>query len=176
MSSWKRTACGGWNSWKPTTSSEFWVMSWTTRSIRTTPESQPLRLPPGAVWSAPSTLKVAGRKNVAGVVCRAVVAADFAVEDSDVVDVVEAAVAASVVGATGEGPAVDARVAATASAAEMAPTRMITRELQVVAGVGGHGSGLTVVGEVASSRWPTAASSAWCPETPIDVTGVTPAV
>ena len=91
----------------------------------------------------------------------------------------EAAVAASVTGATGEGPAVDARVAATASAAEMAPTRMITRELQVVAGVGGHGSGLTVVGEVSTGGASEVADRGllgMCPETPIDVTGVTPAV
>src|SRR5688500_12054209 len=142
--------------------------------MRTTPESQPLRLPPGAVWSAPSTLKVAGRKNVAGVVCGTEAVAAFAGVAAAVV------AAARVAGPAGSESETVARVAATARAAEMAPTRIIRRGFRVVVELSYMGCGLTVVGEVASWRGcrgagATAAPSARAPN-PIDVTGVTPAV
>src|SRR5918993_2981089 len=139
-------------------------MMLTTRSMRTTPDSQPLRLPPGAVWSAPSTLKVAARKNVAGVVC-STDAALLAVEAAGLVVVVDAAAARA-------GPmecGVAVRVAATASAAAMDARRAQGRAFTDVADIG---CGLTVVGEVASS-WPDRVSPVRCARTRSNVTQVT---
>src|SRR6478752_579891 len=108
--------------------------------MRTVPDSQPFRLPPGAVWSAPRTLKLPTRNPVAGVVCGTVL--------------VRAAAGVAAGSAAAAGPASGAAGATSRAVASVRPTaqrrrREDGREEAVVPGMEGphrcRGSGVVEV-------------------------------